>query len=224
MRTRFTLTNTSFTFNHFKLLSLPDEIKDFFELTFVKPGRMSAGMTCSIIIEFEPKINKDIFSSIPLLAQTGPFEIPLICTTKKIVPAISCQVLPLGTVVLGEKITGKIRVTNNGALPTRYKIQQPIGVPTTDEFEFDAETDELVNVPPPPGIPQPDVLTYQVGHFFFPSYFQILSLCAQTLTGQCIFFSVPILSFFFFFFFFFLLSFSFPTRSRLTSHRTHRST
>ena len=73
MRTRFTLTNTSFTFNHFKLLSLPDEIKDFFELTFVKPGRMSAGMTCSIIIEFEPKLNMDIISSIPLLAQTGAF-------------------------------------------------------------------------------------------------------------------------------------------------------
>jgi len=73
MKTRFTLTNTSFTFNHFKLLSLPDEIKDFFELTFVKPGRMSAGMTCSIIIEFEPKLNIDIISSIPLLAQTGAF-------------------------------------------------------------------------------------------------------------------------------------------------------
>ena len=53
-------------------------------------------------------------------------------------------------------------MTNNGALPTRYKIQQPLGVPTTDEFEFDAETDELVNISPPPGVPQADVLTYQV--------------------------------------------------------------
>ena len=162
MKRRFTLTNTSFSFNHFKLLSLPDEIKDFFELTYTKPGRMSAGMTCSIVVEFEPKLNQDIFSSIPLLAQTGPFEIPLICTTKKIVPSINVKVLPMGTVVLGEQITGKIRITNDGALPTRYKIQQPIGIPIADEFEFDAETDELVNQAPLPGIAQDDVLTYKV--------------------------------------------------------------
>merc|ERR1712166_897186 len=56
MRKRFTLTNTSFTFNHFKLLGLPDEIKDFFELSFPKglPGRMSAGMTVTVVVEFEP--------------------------------------------------------------------------------------------------------------------------------------------------------------------------
>ena len=39
---RFTLTNVSYTFNHFKLLDLDDEIKDFFEITYEKPGRMSA--------------------------------------------------------------------------------------------------------------------------------------------------------------------------------------
>ena len=162
MKKRFTLTNTSFTFNHFKVLALADEIKDFFELTYTKPGRMSAGMTCSIVVTFEPKMNVDITSSIPMLAQTGPFSIPLICSTKKIVPSISVKVLPLGTVVLGEQIVGKIRVTNDGALPTRYTIQQPVGVPITDVFEFDAETDELVNQPPPPGVPQEDVLVYQV--------------------------------------------------------------
>ena len=162
MKRRFTLTNTSFTFNHFKLLSLADEIKDFFELTYTKPGRMSAGMTCSIVVTFEPKINQDIISTIPMLAQTGPFEIPLICTTKKIVPSISVKALSLGTVVLGEQVVGKIRVSNDGALPTKYKIQQPVGIPITDEFEFDAETDELVNQPPPPGVAQDDVLLYQV--------------------------------------------------------------
>tara|TARA_B110000091_G_scaffold204852_1_gene239967 strand:- start:1290 stop:3344 length:2055 start_codon:yes stop_codon:yes gene_type:complete len=141
---------------------LADEIKDFFELTYTKPGRMSAGMTCSIVVTFDPKINQDIISTIPMLAQTGPFEIPLICTTKKIVPSISVKLLALGTVVLGEQIVGKIRVRNDGALPTKYKIQQPVGVPTTDEFEFDAETDELVNQSPPPGVAQPDVLVYQV--------------------------------------------------------------
>ena len=163
MRKRFTLTNTSFTFNHFKLLGLPDEIKDFFELSFPKglPGRMSAGMTVTVVVEFEPKINTDIISIIPMLAKTGKFSIPLICTTKKIVPSINLHVLPMGTVVLGEKITGKIRITNDGALPTKYKIQQPVGIPIQDEFEFDAETDELVNQIIP-GVAQNDVLTYSM--------------------------------------------------------------
>ena len=170
MKQRFTLTNTSFSFNHFKVLSLPDEIMDFFTITFKKPGRMSAGMTCSILIEFEPKINVDINSAIPLLAQTGPFSIPLICTTKKIVPSVSAKLLSLGSVILGDAITGKVRVKNNGALPTRYpsntKVIGEDGVEVVstsaikDDFEYDAETDELVNQDPPPGKEQPDVLTF----------------------------------------------------------------
>jgi hypothetical protein len=171
MKRRFSLTNTSFSFNHFKVLSLPDEIMDFFTITFTKPGRMSAGMTCSILIEFEPKINVDIHSALPLLAQTGPFSIPLICTTKKIVPSVSTELLSLGTVVLGDAITGKVRVKNDGALPTRYRIQVPqevgadgveIATATAvkDDFEFDAETDELVNQEARPGEQRPDVLTF----------------------------------------------------------------
>ena len=42
MKMRFSLTNVSYTFNHFKLLDLDDEIKDFFDITYTKPGRMSA--------------------------------------------------------------------------------------------------------------------------------------------------------------------------------------
>ena len=70
-------------------------------------------------------------------------------------------------------------MTNNGALPTRYKIQQPIGVPTTDAFEFDAETDELVNLSSPPGIPQLDVLTYQVEADVLPYSFVDVILIFQ---------------------------------------------
>ena len=89
MRLRFSLTNVSYTFNHFKLLDLEDEIKDFFEITYEKPGRMSAGTSCSILIEFDPKLNKDIVSVLPVLSHTGPINIPLECYTKKVVPSIS---------------------------------------------------------------------------------------------------------------------------------------
>ena len=46
-----------------------DEVKDFFEIMYTKPGRMSAGMTCAINITFHPKVNKDIIVELPFLVQ-----------------------------------------------------------------------------------------------------------------------------------------------------------
>ena len=45
---------------------------------------MSPGTTCMIEIEFAPKINKDIDSSLPLLAETGPINIPIKCNYAKV--------------------------------------------------------------------------------------------------------------------------------------------
>ena len=41
-----TLTNSSNSFNSFKLLPLKDNVIDFFEVTYKPPGRMSAGISC----------------------------------------------------------------------------------------------------------------------------------------------------------------------------------
>jgi len=70
------VTNVSLSFNSFKLLSLDDEIKDFFEITYTPSGRMSAGLSTTIQIVFSPKIRNDakgvdINSFLPLLAETG---------------------------------------------------------------------------------------------------------------------------------------------------------
>ena len=78
-----TLTNSSYTFNAFKLLPLKDEFRDFFEISFPLQGAMSAGTSVAITITFQPKVNEDIIDVLPALAQTGPFSIPLVCTTKK---------------------------------------------------------------------------------------------------------------------------------------------
>ena len=56
----FDLTNVSNTFNHFRVLSLSDRIKDFFEISYEKPGRMSAGMTCKLSITFLPKVRSEL--------------------------------------------------------------------------------------------------------------------------------------------------------------------
>lgn len=79
------LTNVSLSFNSFKVLPLDDEIKDFFEITYTPSGRMSAGLSTTIQIVFTPKVRKDakgedIHSVLPLLAETGPIDIPIICT------------------------------------------------------------------------------------------------------------------------------------------------
>lgn len=41
-------------------------------------------MTCELNVTFSPKINEDLFGEVKFLAQTGPFSIPLQCTTKKV--------------------------------------------------------------------------------------------------------------------------------------------
>ena len=51
--------------------------------SFDPPGQMSAGLTCELFVTFKPMINEDLAGTVQFLSQTGPFEIPLICTTKK---------------------------------------------------------------------------------------------------------------------------------------------
>ena len=103
---RIVLTNVSYSFNTFKLNPepnpLPDEVKDFFEIEYKKPGRMSAGMTCAIDIKFSPKVNKDIITELPCLAQTGPFAVPLRCLIKRAVPSVNTEVVKFENVVMGE--------------------------------------------------------------------------------------------------------------------------
>lgn len=116
------LTNVSYTFNHFKLLHIEDEFKDFFDITYTRPGRMSAGMTCVLTVRFAPKINSDIVTKVPFLAHTGPFDVPLRCLTRKCVPSLSTNDLSLGTVILGDSISQKITISNDGALDTDFEI------------------------------------------------------------------------------------------------------
>jgi hypothetical protein len=119
---KFTLTNVSLTFNSFKVLPLPDEIRDLFTITFVPPGRMSAGMTIPCKIVFLPRQNVDIRNNLQLLAQTGLVSIPLLCTTKKALPLIRQPVLDLGEVVLGERKSGFFLIENEGALPLQCVV------------------------------------------------------------------------------------------------------
>lgn len=117
----FTLTNTSYTFNSFKILDLEDAVIDFFEITFDKPGRMSAGVSCPLEIKFFPKVNKDIFSYVNFYTETGPVAVPLRCLIKRCAPRIVNPHLDFDTSVIGEISTQSIKIENSQALPTAFR-------------------------------------------------------------------------------------------------------
>ena len=96
------ITNVSFSFNSFKLIPLEDKIKDFFNIVYVPTGRMSAGLSTTIIITFSPQLNQDINSVFPILAETGLIEIPLVCTCKKALLAVENRLIDFGDVIFGE--------------------------------------------------------------------------------------------------------------------------
>jgi len=122
-RKKITLTNASFAFNTFKLLELPDSIKDFFAISYSHPGSLSPGMTCDLVVKFEPKINEDVDEVLPLLCQTGPQDIPLRCYTKKVNVSTLTPEIELDA-VLGEVVHGEIVLVNKGALPCPMRIRQ----------------------------------------------------------------------------------------------------
>ena len=123
-RKRFILTNTSYTFNSFRILPLADDVIDFFEITFDKPGRMSAGVSCSIDVRFSPKLNQDIDSCIGFYSETGPVQVPLKCFVKRCQPEIINPTIDFGSIVVGQKMRIALKVKNTGALPSRFTVNR----------------------------------------------------------------------------------------------------
>lgn len=132
------LTNVSFSFNSFKVLPLDDAITDFFEIKYTPSGRMSAGLSTTIQITFIPQLNQDINSVLPLLAETGPINIPLICTCKKALIEVEQPIIDFGHVIFGEQATRNLHVVNNGALPAKIFIKTSRGdlIPDLTEDEL----------------------------------------------------------------------------------------
>jgi hypothetical protein len=123
------VTNVSLTFNQFKLLPLADKYKDFFDIEFVPPGRMSAGVTRYITVWFTPKVYEDIDTVFPVLAKTGNINFPLQCKTKKTILTITPQdadanaVIDFGMILAGEEGEQVLTIKNSGALAAGYKLE-----------------------------------------------------------------------------------------------------
>ena len=68
------------------------------------------------------QLNEDIVGSIEMVSQTGHFSIPLKCLSKKCLISTDKTSLDFGSVCLGESVCRRITLTNEGALPTTFKI------------------------------------------------------------------------------------------------------
>ncbi|KAK3105163.1 hypothetical protein FSP39_018521 [Pinctada imbricata] len=116
------LTNVSYTVNYCKYINITERLKDFIEIHFDPPGQMSAGLTCEMLVTFKPMINEDLFGEVNFLSQTGPFHIPLQCTTKKCDLSTDTRKIDFGTTVIGETLRRTFTLTNKGALGTKYEF------------------------------------------------------------------------------------------------------
>ncbi|GFR64636.1 cilia- and flagella-associated protein 74 [Elysia marginata] len=125
---KVTLTNVSYTVNYIKYLDITERLKDFIKIHFDPPGQMSAGLTCDMTVTFKPMINEDLEGEVNFLTQTGPFHIPLICSTKKCDLVLDTKCVDFGTTVIGETLKQTFTLTNRGALGTKFDFFKVTGM------------------------------------------------------------------------------------------------
>ncbi|KAE9021353.1 hypothetical protein PF010_g2238 [Phytophthora fragariae] len=120
----FTLTNISNTFNQFRLLAMDDQVIELFDVVYEKPGRMSAGMSCSLRMTFTGTEGRDLDTTLSVAAPTGVFQIPVRCTCKKAVPVLNQRSIRFPEVVAGERVTIALTLANEGALPLEFQVRR----------------------------------------------------------------------------------------------------
>jgi hypothetical protein len=106
-----------------QVLSVEDEYKDFFDISYNFPGAMSAGMSCTLTVKFDPRLNQDIDTTIPCLGETGPFAIPLKARIKRrIISLVPNSGVYFGMVTVAESRTATLTLVNDGALRADFTI------------------------------------------------------------------------------------------------------
>lgn len=84
-------------------------------------GGLSAGMSTEMAVVFSPRDNCDFEGALALLAQDGPFSIPIQCLTRKCLPVVAFETVVFGHVCRGDTVTETLRLENKGALATAWE-------------------------------------------------------------------------------------------------------
>ena len=90
----------------------------------------STTCTCKFtVLMLSVQLDEDIIGSIEMVSQTGHFSIPLKCLTKKCLVSADKTSMDFGNVCLGETVCRRITLTNEGALPTTFKLTNELPQP-----------------------------------------------------------------------------------------------
>jgi hypothetical protein len=84
---------------------------------------MSAGQSATVLVEFAPKVNRDIDTALPFIAQSGPFAFPLRCFTRKVAIAVTPRLVEFNGVTMGEEASSYVLVENSGAVAVPYHVR-----------------------------------------------------------------------------------------------------
>ncbi|XP_040181823.1 cilia- and flagella-associated protein 74 isoform X3 [Rana temporaria] len=151
---KVTLTNASYTINFCKLVEVSDHLKDFINIQFDPPGQMSAGMSCDMVVTFKPMIDEDLEGEVKFLAQTGPFTVPVKCTTKKCELALDKELIDFGMHVIGETATLTVTLTNQGALGTNFHVRPLTQTNNIGKTPVDVFSEQMITPFSPDLIPR----------------------------------------------------------------------
>uniref|UniRef100_S4RL96 CFAP74 second Ig-like domain-containing protein n=1 Tax=Petromyzon marinus TaxID=7757 RepID=S4RL96_PETMA len=116
------LTNVSYTSNFCRYKGMSEHLEDSVSVRFKPPGQMSAGMSFELMVTFEATKNEDLNGELQFAAQSGPFTVPVQCTTKKCDVTVDRSKIDFGTHVVGETIRRTFTLVNRGALGTRFRF------------------------------------------------------------------------------------------------------
>ena len=117
-------------------------------IQYTPSGRLSAGLSTTITITFTPQMNQDINGVLPLLSETGPIDIPIVCTCKKALVNLSSEEqanVDFGSVIFGEQCTRQVKLRNEGALPTKIYVKTNDGrtIPFVNQEDLQKKIDEM---------------------------------------------------------------------------------
>ncbi|XP_064027990.1 cilia- and flagella-associated protein 74 isoform X2 [Pogoniulus pusillus] len=124
---KIALINASYEANSCRVVGVNEWLKDFIRIHFDPPGKVYAGMSCEVVVTFKPMTNESLEGEVMFMAQTGPFSVPLKCTAKRCLLALDKEFIDFGSHEVGERISQTIKLTNSGALGTRFRVQMAAG-------------------------------------------------------------------------------------------------
>lgn len=127
----FTLTNTSFARNTYKVRGFDQEYEALFKLDFSPPGYVSPGVSVKLSLDFTPKFNTPIRCKLHFLAENGPFDISVECYPKIVDIQIDpFDVFDMGNVTYGEEIEKTLIIRNIGALSASWTVWLEEDIPS----------------------------------------------------------------------------------------------